>query len=325
MRCRHAGQSGLTLVELMISMALGLILLLALIAIYLNARQIFNLQNNLARMQEGAGTAISALTREINAAGFMGCANPQLTETYGGRAPIQGYDSYSDYQAGADNPSLASDRYSNVQPPILVVRHGSNNTIAVSGPMAAGSTHADIPIAADPDRWSGTTPRLIISDCGGADVFTPTKITATAIEQPGLHRAYGGDARVMTEETSVFFLATPKGKTSASLYLFTTDGARQQAARLADDVARWSLRYGYSDVDVDGIIKGYADNAAAIGTWPSVKSVQAHLLLTSRLPVLDRPSPYLFNFAQADTPADRFLRKEFATTIALRNRLTLTH
>jgi type IV pilus assembly protein PilW len=322
----HSSEAGLTLVELMISMTLGLLLVLSLIAIYLNSRQIFNVQNNLARMQESARVAIGTLTREIQATGFMGCANEANDGKYGTTRPIKAYASLTAYNADPGNPALNSTKFSDVQPPILVVRHGSNNTIPVSGEMAAGGTASDIPIASDPDKWSSTTPRLIISDCVSADGFTPTKVTATAIEHPELSRAYGDDARVMTEETSVFFLAKPTGRTFTSLYQHSTNGAMSQDLRLADYVGEWSLRYGYGDED--GIIVGYTDITginARVKDWSTVKSVQVHLLLTSRLPVLDRPAQYIFNFKQADTPADRLLRKEFATTIALRNRLTLTH
>ena len=111
-----------------------------------------------------------------------------------------------------------------------------------------------------------------------------------------------------------------------SLYQHVTNGAVSHNLRLADYVPQWLLSYGYGDED--GTVNGYM-NAAGIdartGAWSSVKSVRVHLLLTSQRPVLDRPAPYMFNFTQVDAPADRLLRKEFATTIGLRNRLTSTH
>jgi type IV pilus assembly protein PilW len=318
-------QAGLTLVELMISLALGLLLFLTVIAIYLNSRQSFNAQSNLARMQEGARVAIDVLSREVRAAGFMGCANAGLSGNNAIPVPIKAYASLADYNADTGNPSLDSTSFSNIQAPILLVRHGANTSLPVSGAMSGGTT-GDIPIASAPAKWKTTPPALIVSDCVGADLFTPTSVTDTAIAHGALNRTYGADARVTPLEASVFFVAQPAGRTYTSLYQRFNNGASMQDLRSADDVSQWVLRFGYGATDAN--VTGYADVAeinALSGTWSTVKTVRVNLLLTSRLPVLDRPAPYIFNFSEVAAPADRLLRKEFATTIGLRNRITSTH
>jgi type IV pilus assembly protein PilW len=317
-------QAGLTLVELMVSLALGLLLFLVLIAIYLNSRQAFNAQNNLARMQEGARVAIDVLSREIRATGYIGCANAGESGNKAIQVPIKAYATLADYNADS-NPSLSSTSFSNIEPPILVVRHGSNSTIPVSGAMAGGKG-GDIPIASVPEKWKTARPSMIVSDCVGADLFAPTAITNTAITHAELNRMYGTDARVMPLETSVFFVARPAGRTSTSLYQRFDNGVSTQYLRLADDISQWVLSFGHGTEDAS--VAGYADIAhvnALTGNWSAVKTVRVHLLLTSRLSVLDKPAPYTFNFSENAAPADRLLRKEFATTIGLRNRITSTH
>ncbi len=62
-------QKGLTLVELMIAITLGLIVLLAIGSIYLNSRQTYRVQEDNARLQEAGKYALEVLGRSIRQAG----------------------------------------------------------------------------------------------------------------------------------------------------------------------------------------------------------------------------------------------------------------
>lgn len=65
---RH--QRGFSPVELLVGMALGLFLLLALAQMFLGTRASTRHEENLARMQEGGRISIELLTREIRKAGY---------------------------------------------------------------------------------------------------------------------------------------------------------------------------------------------------------------------------------------------------------------
>ena len=62
-------QKGLTLVELMIAITLGLIVLLAIGSIYINSRQTYRVQEDNARLQEAGKYALEVLGRSIRQAG----------------------------------------------------------------------------------------------------------------------------------------------------------------------------------------------------------------------------------------------------------------
>jgi prepilin-type N-terminal cleavage/methylation domain-containing protein len=72
---QHAGttrhQRGFTLVELMIGMTLGLILIGGVVAVFLQSRQSFRVDENVARMQDQARFAMGELTRDVRMAGFV--------------------------------------------------------------------------------------------------------------------------------------------------------------------------------------------------------------------------------------------------------------
>jgi len=66
-------QRGISLVELMIAMTLGLVLTAAIVQIYLSSRRNQDLQESLTGRQEAARFAAQAIERDDKMAGFRGC------------------------------------------------------------------------------------------------------------------------------------------------------------------------------------------------------------------------------------------------------------
>jgi len=72
---RH--QRGLTLIELMIALLIGLIILFAVVQVFLASRSSYQLSQSIARNQENARFAMDFLSRDIRMAGHAGCTNDQ--------------------------------------------------------------------------------------------------------------------------------------------------------------------------------------------------------------------------------------------------------
>lgn len=66
-------QSGLSLVELMVAIVLGLILVAGVIELFVNNRQVYRVQEAKARMQEDGRFVLQHLGRLMNNAGYRGC------------------------------------------------------------------------------------------------------------------------------------------------------------------------------------------------------------------------------------------------------------
>ncbi len=64
---------GLTLMELMIAMAIGLMLLSGALSMFINNKRVYKQVNEVGRLQENARFAVEMLTRDIRMAGFNGC------------------------------------------------------------------------------------------------------------------------------------------------------------------------------------------------------------------------------------------------------------
>lgn len=74
---QHSTQKGLTLVELMVAMVLGLLLMAGVLQLFAANKESYRLSEEVARMQEGARYATSILERDLRMAGYLGCTGRQ--------------------------------------------------------------------------------------------------------------------------------------------------------------------------------------------------------------------------------------------------------
>lgn len=71
-------QKGLSLVELMISVTLGLIVSAAMISLFISAKQSYRVNENLARLQENARFAVSFISRDLRMADYRACISEDM-------------------------------------------------------------------------------------------------------------------------------------------------------------------------------------------------------------------------------------------------------
>ncbi len=75
-------QAGLTLVELMISLSISMLLILAVGSFYIANKSSYNIEEQLARLQESGRYANYYLTQEIRNAGFQGCSDSSEVKSF---------------------------------------------------------------------------------------------------------------------------------------------------------------------------------------------------------------------------------------------------
>lgn len=73
----RARMTGLSLIEILVALAIGSLLILALVQVFAGSRTAYQLSAGLARTQENARFAIDILQRDLRMAGHMGCVNDQ--------------------------------------------------------------------------------------------------------------------------------------------------------------------------------------------------------------------------------------------------------
>lgn len=74
-------QTGLTLIELLVAMAISLFMLIGIALVYSSSKTGFSYANNTVRMSEDASFAIELLGRDIRMAGYAGCTGSTVGST----------------------------------------------------------------------------------------------------------------------------------------------------------------------------------------------------------------------------------------------------
>ncbi len=375
-------QLGVTLVELLISLALGLAVLVGLSAVYVAAKQSFRFQETGGRMQEDAMFALETISRELRMAGFAGCRGvekitigavdtyyPELGMTSGSPSGISGPNPLALVEPGVPEVVLKPlspmnfvrgfDNVPNAMfatPPTssatnsLFVSGGSEKAVSVTATMAAVGD--PLTIAAGSAGFLDSTKiyNMVVANCNSSSLFAGQLVggnqivhtTAIGNATVGTNAAnafpstplYGVDAMVMPLQWSFFYVATRAGAATPSLYRIHYDGsARGSAEELVSHVESMRLHYGENTVNdaATGAPTMQADvwrtTAGAVTNWSRVVAVRVGLMMVSEdnAANLDVASAAPTLLGEAYTgPAGKSatrLRKEFSTTVVLRNRV----
>lgn len=334
-------QRGMTLVELMVGVTLGLFLVAVMGAVYLGSKGTFLAQETTSRLQENGRFAMDTIAGDLRIAGFRGCLGQALgtpfTNTlntptallYNFQQPTWG----SHYTGGGWSPALVAPVIG-LAPAgagdVLVIRRPSGGGWALTAEMADGS--AALTVSATANITQGDL--LMVADCGGAAVFQATNATPGALGTiehvsgagvtPGvassnLGRAFLQDAPVWRMQTVVYYLAdSARRPGQMALWSHTEpvyDGGAQ-TVELVTGVERMAVTFGI-DTDGDSAADRFR-SADLVADWTQVVSAHVELLLAGNDAVTSAPQPYVFN-GVTTTPTDRKLRTVMSLTASLRN------
>lgn len=342
-------QLGFSLVELMIAMTIGVIILGAVSAVFLNSDRTNRTQDNLARLQENARFALNKMQTDIRMTGYRGCLGRKVAAASIPITPVTNLVSsitYSDdlasslqgYNATGSgwSPTLNA-AISGLSPApspksdIITVRMGVGVGTPLTTTMANPS--ADIPIAANPDGLAvGQT--ALIANCDTSTAFRITSITATSIghaasanvvaslagpsNQP-ITSSFKTDAIVMPIATVTYYVAPSRDLINGlSLWRRANNGAAQE---LADGVETLEILYGQDtngDLSPDRYVT--ANNVTNMNDVIAIKLML--LMRTSDDNLSTAGQKYTFNGVANITPADRRIRKSYSAVITIRNRAT---
>jgi len=352
-------QAGLTLVELMLALTLGLFLVAALAYLYTGQRQAWRTLDALARLQENGRFALESLGQNLRMSGYAGCrstaqggiawrgklSNPAqdtnfrnlLTPFLNGRL-VQGFEAWG-VDRDLDGSVDAADHAANYLPGTntLLVAGGGNPVAAVGDVM--GSVTDPIPVAANPHIYRQGE-LVLVADCQGGDLVrvsdnsgNPNAAFTTSLPHDAnrnasgsLSRSYGTGALVMPFVLDFYYLRTnPAGRRALYRLPWARDGGWGDAEELVEGVEAMRIVYG-EDTNGDGAVDVYRV-ARDVSDWARVRAVRVSLLLASAEHGLaTNPQSYFWdtdNDGELDnqvTAPDRRLYLVFTSTFNLRNR-----
>ncbi|MBB6091845.1 type IV pilus assembly protein PilW [Povalibacter uvarum] len=328
---------GMSLVELMIAMALGLVTVAAVGWIYIGTTKTYRTQDSLARLQEGARFAFEIIGNDLRMTGATGCAYKTSANTVTNYAttwyanlmerPLVGIEQG---ETGFEDSDGLRVLHADVSKEYMVVGHAAGSfTLGSSGLATGGLT--------------------VATDCSHVAVFPASTATGAVVTHAS---ALGSGGAAFTFTTAA---GSRLYRLSANTYRVATNVAGQPALfrtsltstgttvdeELVEGVEDMQVTYAV-DTNGDAIPDDFdpspyltaeevESDAAIPGTaeerWRSVTSVHISLLMrTVEDNVLPEPQTYRFNLpldadaADATLAGDRRLRKVFTHVIKLRNR-----
>lgn len=285
-------QRGLSLIELMIAMVIGLLMLTALASMYMGAS---NANKELARSSrqiEDGRYALQVLTEDISVAGYLGyfynpvapaslpnpCEIADMAAIRTGlNLAVQGYDSPSapasplsaclpddDHVAGTD---------------VLVVRR-ADSSVTATGSLLANEVY----VQANSDTSNAANPIVATGTLANFPLLLKDIVTVAPIRKLHVHIYYVAPCSVPAGGGSVCTGATDDNgnpiPTLKRLEL-TRDAGGTLAwvvTPIAEGVENLQIDYGV-DTDGDGVPDSFTAAPAAAADWASVVSMNLHLLV----------------------------------------------
>lgn len=343
-------QRGLTLVELMVAVTIGLIITAAVAQVYISSRTSYTLEEGMARVQENGRFAVEFLAYDLRMAGYSGC-NSKLASTLTTNNVDDNGDNIADGAYTMTPGGISAHRYTGsgtavtdwspalpsgfftggevaAGTDVIVVKYGSPEDTTVSDNMIAVNANIQI-LPADQaklDIEAGDV--LMVSDCRKADIFRATSVSNSGSKKTIAHssgnasnnlsKLYGMDAQLMKLISRAYYIGPGTGGQPA---LFRAQIGRDAANPNREELVQGieDMRFLYAE-DTDGNrVPDVYRAANSVSDWNNVYGVRMGVLV--RTPETT-PGSDGNTYELAGTPVtktDNYRRHAFNTLIQLRN------
>lgn len=252
-------QSGFTLIEILVTVTIGLLILNVLMEIYLTCMRSLRLQNGLYHIQNMAKDASFIFSSELKKAGNIGCA--KLSHDF----PIT---SYKQYALNTQNKIIGNAanrimiRYAEYPNATLIQSMDDNTKLYAS--QTIHFSRGDI---------------LIISDCKRAEIFEATQVNVLhgkqeIISLSPLHDRYEKHAEISRLSINQFYVANThrKDRDGTFIYSLYRENNHQGKSELIAGVNNMQVSYTINDSDQ---LKEMV--ATEVADWSKVKRVAVDL------------------------------------------------
>lgn len=324
---RHS--QGLSLIELMVAMVIGMLIVGGVLYLFQGSRQTFRQGDAMARVQENGRIAIDILGDAVRLAGYAGCRNLSQISLAG--TSFTNSNVIAGRSAAASGDALAGNN-GKAGSSVLTVTYLSGGATFLTQDMDPTAPDTlQLPATSAGQFAAGSTG--FITNCERSEAFQVADFSADAsgatLETSlPLTTTFAASNTLLGRVVEQSFYVARTGRTDARgqpiFALFrqaTVSGASVGATpeEIADGVEDMRITYGL-DTSGDLSVNEYTSTLTATNA-PQVTSVRIELLVASTEGnTLDAPQPYVFA-GTTTTPTDRVLRTSIGTTLTLRNRI----
>jgi len=319
--------NGLSLVELMVSMLLGVLLCAGVVSAYLGAKRNAFYEEQTARIQENGRYALRLLSRELGMAGFF-AGLPALSDI--DPATVGSDCSDQDWALDGLHPIELVNDFPGASSPVSL--QGTPFTCFVEGTVEPGSDLVAIKrTAAEASLlWGVPAPGLTASVTESWYLnVTPNAIAHWEKLRPNDLRdpLRALPTRSYWEAVTRIFYVRPDaneagtGENIPGLCMETLAGDAMTSRCLVEGVENLQLEFGI-DTDSDGVPNQYLSEPGP-GQIEHAVAVKIHLLLRSIVELSGYRDDKTYRLGRTTVAAthDAYLRTVFSTTVFLRNRI----
>lgn len=352
-------QRGVSLVELMVALTVGMFIVAAVGYVYLAANNARRSMEASSRIQENMRYAFERMSYDIRMAGMTGCTmqthvnvlnTPSSWEFDIFDLPLQGFEENAASLPTGVSGVLRGDVFS-----VVGVDNSVEYIIDSHNPASAQFQLSDTHNIKQGEI-------LIATDCKHAAVFQMTNVNNNDTIKNVVHNAGGSilpgnctkgfglplkcdangnayqfplGARLLRLSATTYYVGT-NAFGEPALFRQTlgvnANNASTAAIELVEGIENMQILYGIDTSNpADGAVNTYVPADQVLATslevtapaaWQRVLAVRVSMVAVSKASELvnTKPQPYIFNGATV-TPTDKRMRKVFTNTIAVRNRL----
>ncbi|HEY5740482.1 MAG TPA: PilW family protein [Gammaproteobacteria bacterium] len=324
-------QRGISLVELLIAMVIGLFLLAGIYQVYISNKATFAFTNAIAEVQENGRFALDLMSQDLRMASEWGCIQLDPKDTANindtlSATTLPGYDTeFHDFigKSGIEGNNNTGLNNSDT----LTIRGGRPSQANVEGPFFPPTSKQ---LVTDAVNSIGIGDIVLVARCGANDLLIETEADIFRVNETfpfnnntqrvltfsaNKSQQFENDAMVIVLQTVNYFIAAGESGEPA-LFRREFGNAPRELIEGTEDL---QILYGV-DTDNDDFPNQYL-TADKVLNFNDVVAVRVMLLVRSVDDnVTDTPQTYTYN-GVTQTADDRRLRQSFSATVALRNRI----
>lgn len=322
-------QKGITLVELMVAMVLGLILTAGILQLFVSNKQTYRVTENMSRLQENGRFAMHFLTQDIRMADYWGCRSQGLPietslnpdpnfnlpvaglagsndDANNGNSIIDGTDTITVKGVFSSNIFLISSLANNTDDLVVTDNSGLKKDDLI---LISDCSDGDIlQITNDPSTGGASGTDAVKHITVGATASTPGNA------QNSINKLYDTDAQVYKLNFATYSIRS--GTNGQNALFRSINGAAAQ--ELVEGIEDMQVLYG-EDTDSDGAANYYktSDNV----NMDDVVSVRISLVVSTLEDNVTKTANSYSIFGTTTSPTDNRIRHVFTSTTVIRNRL----
>ncbi|MEN9373140.1 MAG: type pilus assembly protein PilW [Pseudomonadota bacterium] len=341
---RQRIQAGFSLVELMVSLTIGLVITVAALSAYVGSSNAGRVADAQSRMNEDAQAALSTLSQQVRLAGanpvqvgrvYPFRRNPVYLATYAGGTSITYIPplpstvtlpsfSPSTYTLSAFAVRGCDGTFSNI------TNTAANRLDALTCATTTTTLPDSIAVSYESDQFNTVKVGVLPSDCLGQKLSIAATVTSALTSIP--------NGSTITVADNRFYIANQPNRSPTVPSLYCKGNGNTQPQPLVENVEDMQLTYGVvstTDTAEQSTIAGYLTanqvetetSMAALANsglrWGRVLSVRICVVVRSENPVAPDAASgkyYKCDGTLDSSKTDLRLRRAYSTTVVLRNR-----